>query len=305
MIGVQRSASNSELQSDRTDRSRAPLKRPAHVTVWQLQILILLVRRLVGAWYQWAGGTDLSWMEVEQHDPARTRACRWLGQGRTVDLGVAQMRVLASGGATNGGAFALTRFSGTSEGSWTVPHLHRGFEESFFILDGLFTFTVGEESIAASLECTSWSRGARHTISAAAGGGRFLTLMVPGGLEEMFFELGRLPRNAVRGRLRGRPSLPARLRRCSDDARGDSRAGRRLAANAAPSRRYLRHGSADRLLLFVSGHGAFDGGRPIHIGRLGEELSTAEGIVAAEAVMLNLLATVRPRWATCPESPAS
>jgi enamine deaminase RidA (YjgF/YER057c/UK114 family) len=46
-------------------------------------------------------------------------------------------------------------------------------------------------------------------------------------------------------------------------------------------------------LLFVSGHGAFDGGRPIHTGRLGEELSTAEGTVAAEAVMLNLLATVK------------
>jgi hypothetical protein len=41
-------------------------------------------------------------------------------------------------------------------------------------------------------------RGTPHTISAAAGGGRFLTLMVPGGLEEMFFELGTLPANAVR-----------------------------------------------------------------------------------------------------------
>ena len=46
-------------------------------------------------------------------------------------------------------------------------------------------------------------------------------------------------------------------------------------------------------LLFVSGHGAFDGGRPIHTGRLGEELSTAEGTAAAEAVMMNLLATVK------------
>ena len=46
-------------------------------------------------------------------------------------------------------------------------------------------------------------------------------------------------------------------------------------------------------LLFVSGHGAFDGGRPIHTGRLGEELSTAEGAAAAEAVMMNLLATVK------------
>jgi enamine deaminase RidA (YjgF/YER057c/UK114 family) len=46
-------------------------------------------------------------------------------------------------------------------------------------------------------------------------------------------------------------------------------------------------------LLFVSGHGAFDGDRPIHTGRLGEELSTAEGTAAAEAVMMNLLATVK------------
>lgn len=46
-------------------------------------------------------------------------------------------------------------------------------------------------------------------------------------------------------------------------------------------------------LLFVSGHGAFDGGRPIHTGRLGEELLTAEGAAVAETVMLNLLATVK------------
>ncbi len=46
-------------------------------------------------------------------------------------------------------------------------------------------------------------------------------------------------------------------------------------------------------LLFVSGHGAFDSGRPIHTGRLGDQLSTAEGIAAAKAVMLSLLATVK------------
>lgn len=41
-------------------------------------------------------------------------------------------------------------------------------------------------------------RGTARTISAAEGGGRFLTLMVPGGLVEMFFELGTLPPNAFR-----------------------------------------------------------------------------------------------------------
>jgi enamine deaminase RidA (YjgF/YER057c/UK114 family) len=45
-------------------------------------------------------------------------------------------------------------------------------------------------------------------------------------------------------------------------------------------------------LLFVSGHGAFDGGRPIHTGRLGEQLSTADGTVAAEAVLATVKAEV-------------
>ena len=39
------------------------------------------------------------------------------GEGRTVDLGVAQMRVLASGDATTGGAFALPEFAGSGEGA--------------------------------------------------------------------------------------------------------------------------------------------------------------------------------------------
>jgi enamine deaminase RidA (YjgF/YER057c/UK114 family) len=45
--------------------------------------------------------------------------------------------------------------------------------------------------------------------------------------------------------------------------------------------------------LFVSGHGAFDGSTPVHTGRLGDDLSTKDGRLAAEAVMLNLLATVQ------------
>ena len=46
-------------------------------------------------------------------------------------------------------------------------------------------------------------------------------------------------------------------------------------------------------LLFVSGHGAFEDGHPVHTGRLGKTMTTEQGARAAEAVMLNLLATVR------------
>jgi enamine deaminase RidA (YjgF/YER057c/UK114 family) len=46
-------------------------------------------------------------------------------------------------------------------------------------------------------------------------------------------------------------------------------------------------------LLFLSGHGAFEDGRPVHTGRLGETMTSEQGARAAEAVMLNLLATIR------------
>ena len=45
-------------------------------------------------------------------------------------------------------------------------------------------------------------------------------------------------------------------------------------------------------LLFLSGHGCFEDGSPIHTGRLGADLTTAQGQQAARAVALNLLATI-------------
>jgi quercetin dioxygenase-like cupin family protein len=120
------------------------------------------------------------------------------GEGRAVDLGVVTMRVLAAG-ETTGQAFTLAEFFGDGEGAWTVRHIHRGMDESFFVLDGSFTFTVGDRALEATPGVYILvPRGTAHTIAAAKGGGRFLTLMVPGGLEEMFFELGTLSSNAIR-----------------------------------------------------------------------------------------------------------
>lgn len=121
------------------------------------------------------------------------------GEGRSVDLGVVSMRVLADSETVPGGSFTLAEFSGGGPGPWTVPHVHRGFEESFFVLEGAFSFTIGDQV----LEATAGTyllvpRDTIHGINAADGGGRFLTLMVPGGLEKMFFELGSLPANAIR-----------------------------------------------------------------------------------------------------------
>jgi quercetin dioxygenase-like cupin family protein len=118
-------------------------------------------------------------------------------QGRTVSLGVIRMRVLAAGEPT-GGAFSLVEFQGDG-GPWTVPHIHQHTKESFYVLDGTFMFTVGGDQIEAEPGTYLLvPRGTPHVMVAGPDGGRFLTLMVPGGLEEMFFELGRLPPDSLR-----------------------------------------------------------------------------------------------------------
>src|SRR5262249_42654441 len=97
---------------------------------------------------------------------------------------IARMRVLAAGQATTEGAFALTEFTG-GEGSWTVPHVHRETQESFFVLDGEFTFTVGDEEIPASPgSYILVPRGTRHTIT--AGGARPRPLGARGGGGDLF-----------------------------------------------------------------------------------------------------------------------
>jgi quercetin dioxygenase-like cupin family protein len=120
------------------------------------------------------------------------------GEGQIADLGDIRMRILAAGTETTDRNFTLVEFAG-GEGVWTVPHIHKGMEESFFVLDGAFTFTVGEEKIPAGPGAYILvPRGTPHLMEAGAGGGRFLTLMVPGGLEDMFLELATLSPDSMR-----------------------------------------------------------------------------------------------------------
>ncbi len=115
----------------------------------------------------------------------------------TYSLGVIEFRILAGMDRTEG-AFAMGEFSG-GEGVWTVPHIHAKSLEAFYVLAGRFTFTLGEDDFEA--ETGSFvliPRGTRHLMRAEAGGGRFLTLWTPAGLEQMFVELSRLSPDALR-----------------------------------------------------------------------------------------------------------
>jgi quercetin dioxygenase-like cupin family protein len=117
-------------------------------------------------------------------------------RGETYRLGVIDFRIHA-GTSETGGAFAFGEFSG-GEGAWTVPHIHANCLEAFYVLDGRFTFTLGHgEHAATPGSFILVPRNTRHLMRAEAGGGRFLTLWTPGGLEEMFVELSRLSPDAL------------------------------------------------------------------------------------------------------------
>ena len=112
--------------------------------------------------------------------------------GEVANLGAVSMRLLVSKVQTNG-AFAVAEFRG-AEGAWTVPHVHQGLEESFYVLEGAFDFTLGDRDVEAKRGAfVLVPRGVPHILRAGPGGGAVLIVWAPGGLEEMFLELGRLP----------------------------------------------------------------------------------------------------------------
>lgn len=117
--------------------------------------------------------------------------------GDPYELGPIRMRLLARSRATDG-AFALGEFEG-GPGAWTIPHVHRACEESFYVVEGAFTFTIGDRSVPARPgSFLLVPRGTPHTIQAEAEHGRFLTLWTPGGLEELFIALSEMPADSLR-----------------------------------------------------------------------------------------------------------
>ena len=74
------------------------------------------------------------------------------------------------------------------KGAEPPPHLHTREDEAFYILDGHFTFTVGDRTIDGPPGTFVWlPRGLPHTFEVDADGARALILALPGGhLESMF-----------------------------------------------------------------------------------------------------------------------
>ncbi len=89
--------------------------------------------------------------------------------------------------ATTGGSFELIEYHGPVQ---PPPHVHREREEAFYIVQGTFTFLLGQEELQAPAGSLVFiPRGETHSFRAPKDG-RALLFIAPAGLEGFFQELG-------------------------------------------------------------------------------------------------------------------
>jgi mannose-6-phosphate isomerase-like protein (cupin superfamily) len=104
------------------------------------------------------------------------------GEGQILPVGR-----LKIGSAENGGAFEVIEL----EGQGNPPsHVHRNHDECFYIIEGIYTFTLGTEEVVASADSVVFvPRGTRHAFKHGEGA-RALVFVIPAHLEGFFRELG-------------------------------------------------------------------------------------------------------------------
>lgn len=112
-------------------------------------------------------------------------------------------RVMVSSAQTDG-AFEVIELGTPPGGGGPPPHIHHDHEECFYIIQGTYTFVLGNQQVEASTGSLAFvPRGMPHAFKATEGA-RALVFVIPAGLEGFFRELGE-------GLMAGRPGAELRL----------------------------------------------------------------------------------------------
>ncbi len=111
------------------------------------------------------------------------------GAMHAVSLGRPGWTMLISG-AISGGAFEVFEETRDTE-SGPPPHVHRGREEAFHVLEGRYTFVRDHEEVQLEPGDSIFvPRGTRHAFRTLAAPSRTLIVVAPAGLEAFFREMG-------------------------------------------------------------------------------------------------------------------
>jgi quercetin dioxygenase-like cupin family protein len=111
-------------------------------------------------------------------------------EGRTIAVVGDLYRFLATGDETDG-KYAMFEAI-VPPGGGPPPHTHSREEESFYVLEGEITFTVGDKQIVATAGTfANMPIGSLHSFkNATEKTARMIISVAPAGLEKMFFEVG-------------------------------------------------------------------------------------------------------------------
>lgn len=111
-------------------------------------------------------------------------------EGHTIAVVGDIYRFLATGDETDG-KYAMFEAI-VPPGGGPPPHIHSREEESFFILEGEITFTVGDQRIVATAGTfANMPVGSLHSFKNATDKtARMIISVAPAGLEKMFLEVG-------------------------------------------------------------------------------------------------------------------
>lgn len=131
-------------------------------------------------------GEVWEWSLTMNHPPTLRKP----KEGRTIAVVGDVYRFLATGEETDG-KYAMWEAL-VPPGGGPPPHIHSREEESFYILEGEVTFTVGEETIVATEGMfANMPVGSLHSFKNASDKqARMIISVAPAGLEKMFFEFG-------------------------------------------------------------------------------------------------------------------
>jgi mannose-6-phosphate isomerase-like protein (cupin superfamily) len=107
------------------------------------------------------------------------------GEGQILPL-VGRVKVSS---AQTGGAFEVIELA-PARRDGPPAHIHHELDECFYIIEGLYKFTLGTEEMDVSAGSVVFvPRGTRHAFKQSEGG-RALVFTIPAGLEGFFCELG-------------------------------------------------------------------------------------------------------------------
>jgi quercetin dioxygenase-like cupin family protein len=112
------------------------------------------------------------------------------GEGRRLWIVGDTMTFKATTEQTGGSAAVVEVLA--APGGGPPPHVHRNEDEMWFVLDGEFEITLGEETFRAAEGAFAFApRGTLHSFrNARDTPGRLLITFTPGGFEGFFFEAG-------------------------------------------------------------------------------------------------------------------